>query len=204
VVKLPLFPLHAVLFPHAKLRIHVFEQRYRRMIGQCIESGGNFGVVLIKAGLEVGGPAIPQAVGTEAEMINAEKLPDGRYNLLVKGRRRFRISALDESEDYLQAEVEWMPEPSPGGEEFEELNGKAMNLFKAYVRYISVFESISIEEVFSDVPAEGYCFIIADMISIGPERKQELLQATSVEEILRKEIEILRVFSEKKTLPYVG
>jgi len=174
------------------------------MIGQCIESGGNFGVVLIKAGLEVGGPAIPQAVGTEAEMINAEKLPDGRYNLLVKGRRRFRISALDESEDYLQAEVEWMPEPSPGGEEFEELNGKAMNLFKAYVRYISVFESISIEEVFSDVPAEGYCFIIADMISIGPERKQELLQATSVEEILRKEIEILRVFSEKKTLPYVG
>ena len=57
--ELPLFPLQSVLFPGTSPPLHIFEQRYREMVGRCLEDGSPFGVVLIKGGGELGEPAVP-------------------------------------------------------------------------------------------------------------------------------------------------
>src|SRR5687768_9701668 len=103
---LPLFPLHTVLFPGHPLPLHIFEPRYRLMIGRCLEQSAPFGVVLIRAGLEVGAPAEPYAVGTRAEIVRHERLDDGRLNLLCVGRERFRVRELIPGEPYLLGLVE--------------------------------------------------------------------------------------------------
>src|SRR4030042_688749 len=104
---LPLFPLNTVLFPGTILPLHVFEERYKQMIGACLEENSRFGVVLIRSGDEVGGPpAEPHDIGTAARISGLERLPDGRMNLLAVGEERFRIVRLSRQEPYLVAEVE--------------------------------------------------------------------------------------------------
>lgn len=90
-VRLALFPLDLVLFPGAVLPLHVFEARYREMIGRCISDDHDFGVARIRAGEEVGGYAETEAVGTVASIVQHRRLPDGRYVLLAAGGDRFRI-----------------------------------------------------------------------------------------------------------------
>ena len=77
---LPLFPLNAVLFPHMALPLHIFEPRYRQMIGDCLEEGHSFGVVAIREGTETG-PATPYEVGTLAKIVRIDRLDEGRGGL---------------------------------------------------------------------------------------------------------------------------
>ena len=83
--RLPLFPLNSVLYPGTLLPLHIFEERYRSMISRCVEEKVPFGVVLVRSGEEVGGPAEPYDVGTTARVARLQRLPDGRMNL-VAGR----------------------------------------------------------------------------------------------------------------------
>ncbi|HEY1013885.1 MAG TPA: LON peptidase substrate-binding domain-containing protein [Herpetosiphonaceae bacterium] len=103
--QLPLFPLNTVLFPGAQLPLHVFEPRYRLMIGRCIEEQKPFGVVLIREGVEVGGTSIPHLVGTIASIENAYRLADGRMYIISLGQRRFRINYPLSNDPYLVAMV---------------------------------------------------------------------------------------------------
>jgi Lon protease-like protein len=103
--KLPLFPLNTVLFPGMPISLHIFEERYRLMIGRCIEQNGPFGVVLIREGREVGGEAAPYPVGTTAAIGSNVRLDDGRYYLTATGQRRFRIQYFAQRQPYLLASV---------------------------------------------------------------------------------------------------
>src|SRR5437899_11618873 len=107
-VRLPLFPLHTVLFPEATLALQIFEPRYREMIGRCLAHDEPFGVVLILEGEEIGGEAVPRKIGTEAAIIASERSKDGRYDIVAEGRRRFRIIAIDASRPSLRADVEFL------------------------------------------------------------------------------------------------
>ena len=71
ILELPIFPLGTVLFPGMPLPLHIFEERYKRMIGRCLDGDRAFGVTLLKSGREVGGPAIPHEVGTIARIVQA-------------------------------------------------------------------------------------------------------------------------------------
>ena len=94
-MELPLFPLHTVLCPGVALPLKVFEDRYRAMVKRCLDQDEPFGVVLIRDGREVGAGATAIAtVGTIAEIREASKYSDGRYDLLVVGTRRFRIESV--------------------------------------------------------------------------------------------------------------
>src|SRR5487761_338001 len=84
-VRLPLFPLNTVLFPHMPAGLHVFEDRYREMIRDCREQGTSFGVVGIREGLEVGAGALTFGVGTLAQIRELDALDDGGFNLIVAG-----------------------------------------------------------------------------------------------------------------------
>jgi hypothetical protein len=108
-MKLPLFPLHTVLFPGMLLPLHIFEPRYRKMINECLDGNRPFGVALIAQGPEVGGRAEPHAVGTWALISRVERQPDGRMSIEAVGQERFRILRLHDDEDYLTGTVERFP-----------------------------------------------------------------------------------------------
>src|SRR6478672_4324189 len=76
--RLPMFPLGTVLLPFAHLPLHIFEPRYRALVKDCLAGDGEFGVVLIERGHEVGGGDVRFGVGTVARIVQTAELPDGR------------------------------------------------------------------------------------------------------------------------------
>ena len=112
-MQIPLFPLRTVLAPGIALPLHIFEPRYRALVRHCLDTESPFGVVMIREGSEVrpvdGGPQELSiaAVGTLAEIREASRYPDGRWDLLVVGGSRFMVVDVDgDSEPYLVAEVD--------------------------------------------------------------------------------------------------
>ena len=89
--QLPLFPLNAVLFPGGTLSLRVFEQRYMTLVKDCFKQESGFGICLIAEGREVGAPAVPHPVGTEARIVAWDMTQPGILNLTVRGEERFRI-----------------------------------------------------------------------------------------------------------------
>ncbi len=107
-MELRLFPLAGVvLFPGMPLSLQVFEDRYRALVAECLDERAPFGVVLIREGAEVGGPAVPHSIGATARITSVIPGPDGMLHLSVRGERRFRILALHDDRAYLRAEVEF-------------------------------------------------------------------------------------------------
>jgi Lon protease-like protein len=111
-MELPLFPLNSVLCPGIALPLHIFEDRYRELVRHCIDTTSPFGIVLIREGREVGTGAISfTGIGTIAEIRDAGRYEDGRYDLLVVGTRRFEIRrVLSGRRPYLLAEVDVLDE----------------------------------------------------------------------------------------------
>jgi Lon protease-like protein len=105
-----MFPLSTVLFPEAGLPLHVFEERYRILMGRCLESDGEFGVVLITRGSEVGGGDQRVDVGTVARIANVAELDDGRMLVVATGVRRIRVEEWLPEEPFPYAVVEDVPD----------------------------------------------------------------------------------------------
>jgi Lon protease-like protein len=103
-MKIPLFPLDVVLFPGAPLPLHIFEQRYREMVAECVAGNAVFGVVRAQPdGLAV--------IGCTAQVVRVlHSYPDGRSDILTQGIDRFEIEKLDDSRSFLQAEVGLLPD----------------------------------------------------------------------------------------------
>ena len=111
-----MFPLGTVLFPHALLPLHVFEPRYRALMEDVIAGTPEFGVVLIERGSEIGGGDTRFAVGTVARIVEAGKLPDGRYVLTTVGTHRLRVEEWLGEEPYPTADVVLVEEPPPASD----------------------------------------------------------------------------------------
>jgi Lon protease-like protein len=112
---MPMFPLGTVLFPHAILPLHLFEERYRALAETCLQGDGRFGVVLIERGFEVGGGDQRSGVGTIARIIEAARTPDGRYLLSTVGTDRFRVRKWLDDDPFPRAEVDVLSESKPVG-----------------------------------------------------------------------------------------
>lgn len=105
--ELPLFPLNAVLYPGGTLSLRVFEQRYMTLVKDAFRRESAFGICLIAEGAEVGAPARPHKVGTEARIVAWDMTQPGILNIAVRGEGRFRIlSSEADREGLLQARVE--------------------------------------------------------------------------------------------------
>jgi Lon protease-like protein len=98
---LPLFPLHAVVFPRTHLPLHIFEDRYKEMVGDAVRENSEFGIVLAKD------EGIVNAGCTVIVEQTLKKYPDGKMDILTCGRRRFEVVLLDEEKDYLRGEVQF-------------------------------------------------------------------------------------------------
>jgi Lon protease-like protein len=104
---IPLFPLQVVVFPRTPLPLHIFEERYKEMVGGAIRDNSEFGVVLAKEG------GIVNAGCTVTVEKIVQMYPDGRMDVLTRGQRRFEILSLNEEKDYLQAEVNFFDDEDP-------------------------------------------------------------------------------------------
>jgi Lon protease-like protein len=107
-----MFPLGTVLLPRAHLPLHIFEPRYRALVKDCLAGDGEFGVVLIERGQEVGGGDVRFGVGTVARIVQTAELPDGRWLVDAVGAGRFRVTEWLPEEPYPQAMVEALDEES--------------------------------------------------------------------------------------------
>ena len=110
---IPIFPLQDVmLFPHASRPLHIFEPRYRDMVSDALEGDRLIGMVLLEPGHEAeyeGRPPV-YPVGSAGFIAEVDALPDGRYNILLRGLTKFRITEEDQSHSYRLAHVEEIPE----------------------------------------------------------------------------------------------
>jgi Lon protease-like protein len=125
--RLPMFPLSAVLFPHASMPLHVFEPRYRALMHDCIEADRRFGVVLIERGSEVGGGDRRASLGTRGVITRAGELPDGRWVLEVRGEAVVVIDEWLPEDPYplaLVHERDPVPESGDSGPLFDDALGR--------------------------------------------------------------------------------
>jgi Lon protease-like protein len=148
-MEIPLFPLHTVLCPGIALPLHVFEPRYRLMIERCVADDSPFGVVLIREGREVGGEDVSIAgIGTLAEIRQAERYPDGRYDLVVVGGRRFSIEGVEaHREPYLVAEVTPLDDEIGDAARAVQLASRSMRRFVDYLQLLQPLDGETGDEI---------------------------------------------------------
>ena len=117
---LPIFPLpNVVLFPNVFLPLHIFEPRYRQMVAESLAGDRMIGMVLLRPGWQrdyEGRPAV-YSIGCSGVMTHVEQLPDGRYNIVLRGLERFRIVSEDQSRSYRRAYVESLADAPMTGDD---------------------------------------------------------------------------------------
>ncbi len=193
---LPLFPLGTLLVPDMVLVLHIFEPRYRQMIGNCLQTDRRFGVVLIREGDEVGAIASAYDVGTIAEITDTRPLDEGRIDLLTEGRQRFRIVERYYDRAYLHGAVELLDEPVGVVDNASLLADETRALTFEYVQLL--LRLADQEGLDMNLPPDpvGLSYRIANLLQqvqpAPPWELQALLEADSAEDRLRREAIILR------------
>ena len=112
---IPLFPLpNFVLFPGLSVPLHIFEPRYREMVGDVAQSHGVIGMMMLKGDWERDYYAYPDiyAIGCAGKVAALSQLPDGRFNLILQGLSEFRVVREIRERSYRLAEVDWCPVPA--------------------------------------------------------------------------------------------
>jgi Lon protease-like protein len=194
VTRLPLFPLGTVLFPGLLLPLHVFEDRYRALVRDLVdapEESRGFGVVAIREGREVGDGGIRSLhpVGCLADLRQVEPHPDGRFDIVATGARRFRIDSVDAtSQPYLQAEVEFLDEPD--GDAATVLAGTVAMLWGAYRQALTGTRPEDADELPDEPVVLSYLVAAATILELRD--KQRLLEEPDTTSRLRRELAILR------------
>ena len=178
--RLSLLPLRTVLFPGMRLPLHVVEDRYRHLIRDCLETGDEFGVVLLSGG-ENGQPCKSvYCVGTSAQIEEATIWRDGDANLLVRGHRRFSIVETDGSAGVLKARVLWLEDADIDETAVRVQANRLRQLFQRYVWTLFANLCTPGDPVIS-LPAndEELSYFIPPLLRVSNRQKQELLAAAS-------------------------
>ena len=173
---LPIFPLELVLFPDTPLPLHIFEPRYKEMIGECLARKELFGVVrAVEKGLT--------EVGCTAEILDVTKrYEDGRLDILTEGRRRFEIEHIDQDRAFLRAAVQFFDD-APGAAAPAEI-ARAAELQKELMALAGAEEPANVE---TDHPQLS--FQLAAALPLDLDFKQTLLGMRSEPERLQSVIE---------------
>jgi Lon protease-like protein len=172
------------------LSLRVFEERYKQMLQDCLDSGQSFGVVAIKEGEEVGGTATPCQVGTLARIVHVEKLDDGRMNLVVTGASRFRVVRQVPGKPYIQADVDYLEEEEPPAD--GNLSRRVKRAFEGYLAGLRKMAPnlTSVPAIPAEDEVLGY--LVAAMVETPLQARQLLLEAPNPAERMEMELKILR------------
>lgn len=196
-VNLPLFPLGTVLFPGLLLPLHIFEERYRRLVEHLVGlpegQPRRFGVVAIREGWEVGAAGVKalHTVGCTAELREVEAYPDGRFDLVSHGVQRFHLGPVDDSLPYLTGTVELIEESD--GEGADLLAPGVGRLFRCYRDTLLEVRGQSGAEP-PQPPSDSHVlsYLVAAAMVLDLEDKQRLLACADTAARLREELTLLR------------
>ncbi len=188
---LGLFPLNTVLLPGAALRLHIFEDRYKQMIGACIREQLPFGVVLDRSGSDVSEALDPVKVGTTAVIREVTKLPEGRLYIVAYGVRRFKIKQVLSTKPFWQAEVVYLAEPLGPADSASRLRETAQDQFRDYLQALLAVSGGELEDIALPHDAAVSSYLIADALQVGLAVKQQLLETNTAAERLRAELKLL-------------
>lgn len=186
--RLPLFPINVVLFPGTPLPLHIFEERYRTMLADCMEGDERFGVLPIST--EGGTPPLG-SVGCVAHIHASQLMPDGRSNIVVVGESRFIVEQyLDESLPYVVGLVTEFDDHDLGQATTEQVN-ELVKLSKEYLETLHLLnDSTPADLEFPDDPRD-LSFQISAALQLDTEVKQKLLSIRSTAERIRILIRLL-------------
>jgi len=190
--RLPLFPLHTVLFPGMTLPLRVFEPRYVQMVSDCLEGNPVFGVVLIKEGQEVGGHAVPYSIGTTARIIGVERKGQGNLHITTMGERRFHLRGLEYDMPYLVGITEPFPLADQDAPEVGDLLDVHAALLTQYLELLSQASAVEIRLQRQPETPEAMAHLVAMLLQVPASVKQRLLSTSDLPSLLRDEASLLR------------
>ena len=167
--RLPLFPLGLVLYPAERLPLHIYEERYKEMIGRCVAEDEPFGVVLYE-------DERLARVGSTARVVRVlERFADGRMNILAEGLQRFRIQALYDDRAYLTADVRLLDEPD------EPLDTSIkQRAIAQHIRLLELAQRTVRPSLYENVRELSY--VLAQNAGLSSYQKQQLLEMPSENE----------------------
>jgi len=167
---LPLFPLDVVLFPEMLLPLHIFEERYKEMIAECLQGKSPFGVLYSH-------DDTVETIGCTAEISQViKRYPDGRLDLVAVGRKRFQVSFFDSEKAYMRASIELLPDSVGAQEPSETLLRQAMDLYTKASKRMGKDDP---EEFGPESSVAGLAFNLASSLRLQNEVRQRILEARS-------------------------
>jgi len=182
---IPIFPLNVVLMPGAPLPLHIFEDRYKQMVNECLEEESEFGMVLAD---ESG----TREVGCTARIVElVERYEDGRLVILVEGSRRFRLNNIMTGKPYYVGEIEYLEDE--GEEDVVSLAEECIELLERVVEEATE-GSVGIE---IEPPYRNLSFAIAGRIEFDVETRQQILELLTERERLEKVRELLSAAADR-------
>jgi uncharacterized protein len=189
---LPLFPLpNVVLFPNVFLPLHIFEPRYREMIADALNSDRMIGMVLLRPGWErdyEGRPPV-YPTGCSGVITHAERLPDGRYDIVLRGLDRFRIVQENHDRSYRRAIVENLPDAAPASDQ-----RRIIHTYRTKLEAIlGTDPRVGDARIPSAMGDEDLVNALAQYLDLEPLEKQALLEHDSLRTRAEALIELLEM-----------
>jgi Lon protease-like protein len=189
---MPLFPLRTVLFPGQPLELRIFEERYKVMVNELLESGGEFGVLLIREGRDVGGGAIPYEHGTLARIEECTELQGGRFALESRGTRRFHLRRMLTPRPYPYGEIEIIEDLQPAQTpQLQHAIETVRTTFPLYFRLAMSLTDQWAQPMKLPLRAHELVNFIAPWLQVEEEVKQKLIEPESAQERLAQLAETL-------------
>ena len=190
---LPLFPLpNVVLFPNVFLPLHIFEPRYRAMVADALDGDRLIGMVLLRPGWEGDYEGRPPVfpIGCAGLISHHEQLPDGRYNIVLRGLEKFRIEREDDSRLYRLGEVSTLHEPLPETDRAEVRSARRRLETLLVPQSEGRAQDSKVPPAMSD---EDLINALAQYMELEPLEKQALLERHGLLERCRSLIELLEM-----------
>lgn len=201
-VRLPLFPLGTVLFPGMPLPLHLFEERYRKLMREHHDDDPIFGVVLTSQGREVSEEPETHRIGTAASLLGLRQYSDGRFDVAVRGQRRFRILESDWDQDYLTGSIVYLDDPPGDPAALPELVRKTTRAYRAFVEVLARAAGAEVPDERLDEDPTPLSYAIAAQLPLNTWEAQRLLELPTTAERLSQVTTILQ--RERRLLTEAG
>jgi Lon protease-like protein len=186
---IPLFPLGLVLLPRMPLPLHIFEERYKMMIAECMEGHADFGIVYFN-GSDI------QTTGCTASTLQVlKRYNDGRLDILTHGEKRFVVKEMYDRKPYLEGRVTFFDDvPDENAEACQQLARSGMALLKQFATIAEMRNGYSFSE---RMDSRSISFVIAGCEGFSKEEKQQFLEMTSTTKRLKKCVAALEKIIER-------
>jgi Lon protease-like protein len=186
---IPLFPLGVVLLPQMELPLHIFEERYKVMINECLKQNRVFGVVYYD-GTNI------RSIGCTAKILGVVKqYEDGRMDIVTRGKTRFSIKDMDQSRIYLQAKVLFFEdEHETASDDDTTLTGKVIHLLKDLDRISEIRRDY---KALAGLDFKRLSFLVPSTEGFTPEERQQFLEITSARQRLTNCTTILKTVVQR-------